>query len=109
MLMRINPGLLWKAGAVLIAILAVFLAALRPYEAAKTSQNEVSRSRARGQALFADTCSPCHSAGPKPFKTAPEQVPRRLRDPRILPHQFQLSHQQIKDVVNYLKELAPSR
>ena len=107
--MRINPGLLWKAGAVLIAILVAFLVAFTPYETAKTAKEEVSSSRARGQALFADTCSPCHSAGPKPFKTAPEQVPQRLHDPRILPHQFQLSHQQIKDVVNYLKELAKSR
>lgn len=107
--MRINLWLLWKAGAVLIALLAVFLVALRPYEAAKTSQNEVSRSRARGQALFADTCSHCHSVRPRPFKTAPEQVPQRLRDPRILPHQFQLSNQQLQDVVNYLKELAKSR
>ncbi|MFO1431678.1 MAG: hypothetical protein U1F76_16325 [Candidatus Competibacteraceae bacterium] len=81
--MRINLWLLWKAGAVLIAILAVFLVALTPYEAAKTSKNKVSSSRARGQALFADTCSPCHSARPRPFKTAPEPVPQRLHDPRI--------------------------
>ena len=104
--MRINPRLLWKGGAVLIAILAVFLAAFTLDETAKPAKNEVSSSRARGQALFADTCSHCHSARPRPFKTAPEQVPQRLRDPRILPHQFQLSPQQIKDVVNYLKELA---
>src|SRR5512144_1094019 len=107
--MRINHSIFLKSGAVLILILAVFIVALAQYEAAKTSKDEASSSRARGQTIFADICSHCHSARPMPFKTAPKEVPQRLRDPRILPHQFQLSNQQIKDVVNYLKELAKSR
>ena len=105
--MRINHWVFLKSGAVLISILAVFMVVLTlNEEAAETSKKEALSSLAQGQAIFADTCSHCHSARPMPFKTPPEGVPQRLRDPRILPHQFQLSNRQIKDLVNYLNELA---
>jgi cytochrome c1 len=108
--MRINHWIFLKYSAVLILILAVFMVALTQYEAAtKTSKNEASISLARGQTIFADICSHCHSARSMPFKTTPKEVPQRLRDPRILPHQFQLSNRQIKDLVNYLNELAKPR
>ena len=109
--MRVNHWIFLKSGAVLISILAVFMVVLTLNEAAaEASKKEAPSSLAQGQAIFADICSHCHSARPMPFKTAPEEVPQRLHDPHILPHQlFQLSNKQIKDLVNYLNELAKQR
>ena len=74
--------------------------------AAEAPKKETPSSVARGQVVFNDNCSHCHSTKRVPFKTAPKLIPQRLRDPRILAHQFQLTNGQIEDLVNYLKELA---
>ena len=87
-----------------------FYQALQPGKAAAEVPAKVAPdSAARGQVVFADHCSYCHSPGPAPFRTAPEQVPQRLRDPGIRAHRAKLSNRQIADLVNYLKELAKRR
>jgi mono/diheme cytochrome c family protein len=92
----------WDAGG--------FYQALRLEKAAaEVPRKEAPSSAARGQVVFTNNCSCCHLPGPVPFSTAPEQVPQRLRDPRIRAHRFQISDRQIADLVNYLKELAKRR
>ena len=99
-----------KYGATLTLLLALLMSALTlDKAAAEAPKKETPSSAARGQVVFNDNCSDCHSAKPVPFRTAPKLIPQRLRDPRILVHQFQLSDRQIEDLVNYLKELAKRR
>ena len=99
-----------KYGATLTLLLALPLSALTLDKvAAEAPKKETPSSVARGQVVFNNNCSYCHSTKPVPFRTAPKLIPQRLRDPRILAHQFQLSDRQIEDLVNYLKELAKRR
>jgi len=69
--MRISHWVFLKYGAILTSLLALPISVLTLDEAAaETSKKEASGSLARGQAIFTDTCSHCHSAKPIPFKTS---------------------------------------
>lgn len=77
-------------------------------EAAPAESAEQART-ARGEAVFENNCVYCHSPGPAPFRTAPEQIPQVLNDARIRAHRFYLSPEEIEDLVKYLKKSTPQR
>ena len=59
---------------------------------------------ANGAAIYDGNCVYCHSADPARLKTPPEQVPALLRSGTVRAHGFELGEDQLRALVNYLKE-----
>ncbi|MBM4181484.1 MAG: hydrogenase small subunit [Betaproteobacteria bacterium] len=58
----------------------------------------------RGARVYDSQCVYCHDADPAQLRALPEQVPELLRSDRIRAHRFPLEEDDLRALVDYLKE-----
>lgn len=58
----------------------------------------------RGARVYDSQCGYCHDADPAQLRAHPEQLPELLRSERIRAHRFPLEEDDLRALVDYLKE-----
>lgn len=56
-----------------------------------------------GEAVFESNCSYCHGPGPGSFRTLPEKIPELFGPEAPGVHRFNISDEELNNLVNYLK------